>query len=99
MFRDTCGRVMSQSDHSLLGSFPFTGIFLALDRCGFDLLLRAGGCIIRSGFHRMPFRIGDTLYRGLGGGQSKTRMGTNVALRQSRAMARNLPKLDQPPAK
>ena len=43
----------------------------------------------------MPFRIGDALYRGLGGGQSKTRMGTDVALRQSRAMARNLPRLDQ----
>ena len=29
--------------------FPFTGIFLALDRCGFDLLLRAVGCINRRG--------------------------------------------------
>ena len=47
----------------------------------------------------MPFRIGDALYRGLGGGQSKTRMGTNVALRQYRAMARNLRRLDQPTAR
>ena len=50
-------------------------------------LLRDIGCIIRSVFDRLPMCIGDAFCVGLVGGQSKTRMGTNVALRQLQLIA------------